>query len=167
MFDNVNKLDMSFCENEITVMKYIGDFEDIDLDSAIGLAEQGIDVFNTQDSFFNDRCSKFKSDKDIILNDRRSDIFQNVSFCGDECLYDGMDYTLMVAKCSCNPSNIQDRNSNLEDEEEFKKGITLNDLANSFTSEIFAVNFDVIKLQWNVNFYLMMMGKKCTMMMEK
>ena len=140
-----NILDMSFCQNEITVMKYIGDFEDIDLDSAIGLAEQGIDVFNTQDSFFNDRCSKFKSDKDIILNDRRSDIFQNVSFCGDECLYNGMDYTLMVAKCSCNPSNIQDSNSNLEDEEEFKKGITLNDLANSFTSEIFAVNFDVIK----------------------
>ena len=143
---NGNILDMSFCENEITVMKYIGDVDDIDINTAKNLAEQGIDVFNTQDAFFNDRCSKFKSDKDIILNDRRSDLFQNVTFCGDDCLYNGMDYSLMIAKCSCNPAFIQDYDyDNLEIIDELKKGITLNDLANSFKSEIFSVNFDVIK----------------------
>ena len=143
---NGNILDMSFCQNEITVMKYIGDVDDIDINTAMDFAEQGIDVFNTQDAFFNDRCSKFKSDKDIILDDRRTDLFQNVSFCGDECLYDGMDYSLMIAKCSCNPAMIQENyDSNLEIIDEVKKGITLNDLANSFKSEIFSVNFDVIK----------------------
>ena len=145
---NGNVLDLSFCNNDITVMKYIGDVDDIDINNAMEYAGQGIDVFNTHDAFFNERCSKVNSDKDIVLGDRRTDIFQNVSFCGDECVYGGMDFTLMIAKCSCDPSNIQEE----EDDEEIddlennnKKGITLNDLANSFTSEIFAFNFDVIK----------------------
>ena len=143
-----NILDMSFCSNDITVMKYIGDVDDIDINTAMEYADQGIDVFNTQDAFFNERCSKVNSDKDIVLGDRRTDIFQNVSFCGDECAYNGMDFNLMIAKCSCDPSNIQEEEDDydLDDSEENnKKGITLNDLANSFTSEIFSFNFDVIK----------------------
>ena len=146
IFDQAgNILDMSYCANDITVMKYIGDAEDIDINTAMEYAEQGIDVFNTQDKFFNDRCSKYDSDQDVVLNDRRTDLFQNVSFCGDECSYIGMDYTLMVAKCSCNPGNIQDDYVTEETQDEIKKGITLNDLANSFTSEIFSFNFDVVK----------------------
>jgi hypothetical protein len=108
-------------------------------------ADQGIDVFNTQDAFFNERCSKVNSDKDIVLGDRRTDIFQNVSFCGDECVYGGMDFTLMIAKCSCSGADLQNRDEDIIDDEKEKKGITLNDLANSFTSEIFTFNFDVIK----------------------
>ena len=140
-----NILDMSFCNNDITVMKYVGDVDEIDINTAMEYADQGIDVFNTRDSFFNERCSKINSDKDIVLKDRRTDIFQNVSFCGDDCIYNGMDYTLMIAKCSCDPSNIQEKVDDEEIENEDKKGITLNDLANSFTSEIFSFNFDVIK----------------------
>ena len=142
-----NILDMSFCDNDITVMKYVGDVDDIDINTAMEYADQGIDVFNTQDAYFNERCTKVKGDKDIILGDRRTDVFQNVSFCGDDCVYNGMDYTLMIAKCSCDPSNLQDEDyyEDVESENNEKKGITLNDLANSFTSEIFSFNFDVIK----------------------
>ena len=61
-----NILDMSFCNNDITVMKYIGDVDDIDINTAMEYADQGIDVFNTQDAFFNERCSKVNSDKDIV-----------------------------------------------------------------------------------------------------
>jgi len=58
-----------------------------------------------------------------------------------------MDYNLMIAKCSCSPGNLQEGEDDLviDDNNEDKKGITLNDLANSFTSEIFSFNFDVIK----------------------
>ena len=140
-----NLLDMSLCDNEITVMKYIGDVEDIDINMAMDFADQGIDIFNTKDAFFNDRCSKYNSDKDIILGDRRTDLYQNVSFCGDDCLYSGMDYNLMIAKCSCSGADLQNRDEDIIDDEKEKKGITLNDLANSFTSEIFTFNFDVIK----------------------
>ena len=53
IFDQAgNILDMSLSANDITVMKYVGDVEDIDINTAMEYAEQGIDVFNTQDSFF-------------------------------------------------------------------------------------------------------------------
>lgn len=139
------KLDMSLCNQEIIVMKGISDLEDIDLGEAMKLAEQGIDVFNAQDNFFNDICNPFQSDQDLVLGDRREDLFQNVSFCGDNCVYNGMDYELMIAKCSCDPSSIQSNDGGSEVDGNNKKGITLNDLANSFTSELFTFNFVVIK----------------------
>ena len=139
------KLDMSYCNEEITVMKYIGDLEGVDLDSAMKYAEQGIDVFSAKDSFFNDICHPFNSDTDIVIGDRREDLFQNVSFCGDNCVYNGMDFELMIANCGCDPSSIQmsDEDSDISGEDNNK--ITLNDLANSFTSELLDFNFIVVK----------------------
>ena len=142
---NGNILDLSFCKSPITIIKYVGDKEDIDVNTAKEFAMQGIDVFNAQHDFFNDKCYNFKNDKDIILKDRRNDMFQNVTFCGDDCVYNGMDYSLMIAKCSCIPENIQETSENIETEHKDKKGITLNDLTNSFKSEIYSINFDVIK----------------------
>ena len=166
-----NMLNLGFCEEEITIIKYIGDLEDVDISSAKDLAEQGIDIFNAQDPFFNDICHPFKNEdnSDITLKDRRSDIFQNVSFCGDECAYDGIDYELMAANCICIAERIQIKN-----EEEIsesivindKKGITLNDLATSFTGSLFEFNFIVIKcynlvfdkaiLRINIGFFLLL-----------
>ena len=37
-------------------MKYIGSAEKLDIQSAKSLADQGIDVFNAKDKFFNDLC---------------------------------------------------------------------------------------------------------------
>ena len=139
------KLDMSVCNQDIIVMKGISDIEDIDLGTAMKLADQGIDVFNAKDSFFNDICHPFQNDKDLVLGDRREDLFQNVSFCGDKCLYNGMDYQLMIAKCSCDPSTIQSSDGSSGVDENNKKGVNLNDLANSFTSELFTFNFVIIK----------------------
>jgi hypothetical protein len=51
----------------------------------------------------------------------------------------------MVAKCSCDPSIIQSKDGNSGVDRNNKKGITLNDLANSFTSELFTFNFVIIK----------------------
>ena len=64
-------------------MQYISDIKEIDLEAALGLASKGIDVFNASDEFFNNICHKFDNPdgKDIIIDDRRSDIYQNVSFC--------------------------------------------------------------------------------------
>ena len=159
------KLDMSYCEQEITVMKLIDDLEDLDLSTAMEYAELGIDVFNARDGFFNDICHPFNSDKDIILGDRREDLYQNATFCGDDCVYKGMNYELMIANCGCGPSNIQ-MGDDTSKEGENKKGVTLNDLANSFTSELFKFNFVVIKcynlvfdieiIKKNIGFFLLL-----------
>ena len=82
-------------------MKYIGDVKELDIDSAKGLSELGIDAFNAADEFFNDICHQYenKDGKDIILTDRRNDIYQNATFCQDGCTYNGINYDLMAANC--------------------------------------------------------------------
>ena len=69
-----NKLNLSICKEDIKIMKYIGDVEELNIESAKDLSEQGIDVFNASDKFFNDLCHYYdnKDGKDIILNDRRT-----------------------------------------------------------------------------------------------
>ena len=37
--------------------------------------------------------------KDIIINDRKTDIYKNISFCEQGCTYKGMDYDLMIDNC--------------------------------------------------------------------
>ena len=146
IFDKTGRqLDMSYCSEDITVMKFVGDLEEVDFDFASEYADQGIDVFNAQDSFFNDICHPFQSDKDIVLGDRREDLYKNVSFCGDNCIYNGINYDLMIANCACDAGHLQTDTPDDEDDEEIRKGVTLNDLANSFTSELLSFNFIVIK----------------------
>ena len=69
------ELDLSVCKEDIKVMKYIKDVEELDIKSAMNLAEKGIDVFNASDEFFNNICYNFNNNgTDIIIKDRRSDI---------------------------------------------------------------------------------------------
>ena len=56
-------------------MKYIGDAEELNIESAVSFSEQGIDIFNANDDFFNDICHDISNTngKDIVINDRRND----------------------------------------------------------------------------------------------
>ena len=140
------KLDISYCNGDIKIMKYIADLEGVDFDEAKKYAGEGIDVFNGKDSFFNDICHPFTSEKgDVILSDRREDLFQNVSFCGEGCEYNGIDFELMIAKCDCDPANIQSGEGDNLEIDQNRKGVTMNDIINSFTDELFSFNFIVVK----------------------
>ena len=92
-----NILNMSYCNNEMKVMKYTGDSEEIKIDTAMDYAEKGIDVFNPKDDFFNDKCQSYDQDVDIILKERRDDFYENVSFYEDNCIFNDMNYTLVTA----------------------------------------------------------------------
>ena len=144
VYDNSGqKLDLTICKTEIKIMKYIGDEEGIDIPTAMEFAEQGIDVFNAKDNFFNDICHPFnsKDGTDIVLSDRRKDIYQNVSFCQDGCSYNGMNYDLMTANCICDATILQGISS--EDNENNEK-LSLSNIANSFTQSLLDFNFNVI-----------------------
>ena len=90
------KLDLSICKNEIKIMKYRGNIEKLDLETAQIFSNNGIDVFNVADDFFNDICHPFDNpyNKDITINDRRNDIYQNLTFCQVGCKYNGVNYSL-------------------------------------------------------------------------
>ena len=158
---NGNILNTSVCDNDINVLKYIGDTEEINMNTAEEFSEKGIDVFNATDDFFNDKCKYYDNDVDIIIKDRRDDIFQNVSFCGENCIYNGINYSLTTAVCTCNIISLEE-NNNAHPKDKNEK-LNMNNLVNSFTEEIFSFNYDVIKcanlvinpkiLKRNVGFY--------------
>ena len=126
IFDNSGKrLNLSVCNNTIKVMKYIGDIDkgQLDIDSAIYLANKGIDVFNPRDDFFNNICKQNAdiNNKDMILIDRRTDIFQNATFCQNGCSYKGMNYDLMAANCLCDSYSLEfEENKNNENNNKIK-----------------------------------------------
>ena len=163
------KLNLSICNEDIKIMKYIGDVEELNIQSAMNLADQGIDVFNASDKFFNDICHYYdnKDGKDIILDDRRTDIYQNVTFCQDGCEYTGMDYELMTANCTCDSKILQnDISSNIpEAEKENSNKLNFETLKKSLISNLFDFNYQVLFcynlsiklniLKKNIGFYCM------------
>ena len=97
------RLDASICNNEIiTVYHKINKNSDFDLDKGKKFEEMGIDILDTQDSFFNDICYPYsESGNDLILVDRRSDIYQNFSLCDEGCTYNSIDYENLLIACDC------------------------------------------------------------------
>ena len=163
-----NKLDLNVCKEDIKVLMNIKDVQEIDIQSSMDYSEQGIDVFNASDDFFNDLCHKYdiKDEIDIIINDRRSDIYQNVTFCQIGCKYNGINYDLMAANCLCNSTFLQqDRIIDNKKEEEIEN-INFKTLSKSFISNLLNFNieviycynlvFDSIILIKNIGFYCML-----------
>ena len=142
------KLDLSVCKEDIKVMKYIGDVEELNIQSAKDLANNGVDAFNARDDFFNDICHPFDdpNGKDIILNDRRADLYQNATFCQDGCSYNGVNYDLMAAHCICDSSYLQseEKNETIKEESIENEVVNFKTITKSFISNLLDFNFDVI-----------------------
>ena len=129
-------------------MKYIGDARELNIQSAISLSEQGIDIFNAGDAFFNDICHPYDEPdgRDITLNNRRTDIYQNATFCQYGCSYMGINYNLMVVNCKCNSRLIQGKEKNVTEKDESKsQSNSLKEFEKSFISNSIDFNFEILK----------------------
>ena len=64
---------------------------------------QGINVFNLSDNFYNDICFHFESPnrRDIPLKDRISIFYPNITLCDKGCENKGVDLETLKAKCVC------------------------------------------------------------------
>ena len=84
--------------------------------------------------------------KDIIIDDRRKDIYQNVSFCQMGCSYQGIDFDYELANCFCEPNLIQDVLLNTTNNGKIKQNELINfkTLSRIFKSNLFVSNFGVI-----------------------
>ena len=100
---NKKVLDLSLCNDvDIQVFYAIKNSSLVDLNSAMKFKEKGVDIFNLNDSFFNDICEPYsESGNDLILEDRIKDIYQNYSVCEDGCQYDEIDLENMTISCEC------------------------------------------------------------------
>ena len=102
--ENMTELNLSYCKHvEIKVTYEIKDETLFNKTLISYYSNLGIDIFNSNDSFFNDLCYPFSiSDSDIILKDRVSELYQNYSLCDNGCEYDEIDIANMSVTCSCN-----------------------------------------------------------------
>ena len=162
---SVRKLNLSFCKEDIKIMRYIGDIQgQLDMNSAESLSNQSIDVFNGNDEFFNDICHQYDSSdgKDIILIDRRNELYQDATFCQDGCTYNGINYNLKAVNCICDSSKLQEEDS-IANTEKKSKDNKFQSLTKSFISNLIDFNFDVLRcynltlntkiLTHNIGFY--------------
>lgn len=96
-------LNLSLCNNtNIKVYYSIKDNSFIDFSSVASFQDSGIDVFNINDSFFNDICHPYSNgEDDLILKDRIKDIYLNYSLCEQGCTYNEVDLDYMTISCDC------------------------------------------------------------------
>ena len=109
--DKNEKLDMSLCKDtSITVYYKIKNNTSLDTSSLKTYSEKGIDILDTKDSFYNDICHPFSENgNDIIISDRRQDIYKNYSLCDKGCDYNNIDLDNLVIACDCKvKENISD-----------------------------------------------------------
>jgi hypothetical protein len=103
---NTTLLNLSICDDVNINMTYAiknSSYSLIDFESANNFKKLGIDIFNINDSFFNDICQPYsESDDDLILEDRIKEYYQNYSLCEQDCTYKGIDFEYMTITCECN-----------------------------------------------------------------
>ena len=105
MTKNGKKLDLSVCSGiNIEIDNSVNlNSEELNLDKALEAFSYGYDIYNANDIFYNDICTIFTNNdgSDVILENRKSDYYVNISFCEDNCEYIGFNLTTLRVKCSC------------------------------------------------------------------
>ena len=137
----------------------------IDLDTYIhvlhdSLAEYGYNLFDANDIFYNDICSTYKTKNgtDILLYDRRMDIYQltvNISLCQKGCEFESYNSETEKAKCNC-PVERNEINTNTS-LLKFNK----NEMKNEFYNILKNSNFRVLKcykLPFNIKIFVKNIG---------
>ena len=141
------ELDLSICKEDVIFIQSLANEKNLNLDKIKNFENQGIDVFNSSDKFFNDICHPYNSenDIDIIIKDRRNDIYKDVNFCRIGCNYGGINYTLKAVNCICNTTYIQDAEINITTNYDNQNKINFKNIKNSLLSSLFSFNIDVLK----------------------
>ena len=96
------------CADEVIIIKedikaIISQLDDQKEEYIIFLTNQGIDVFNLSEEFYNDMCFSYESPigKDIPMKDRIKSFYPNITLCREGCSNKGVDLQTMKVKCEC------------------------------------------------------------------
>ena len=123
---NTNKkIHLSLFYPNITVNLYIPHiFDEKTKDLYIGLNNSGYDLFNINNSFYQDICTPFKSENgtDVLLSDRIKDYYINKTSCQSNCKYSKYLLENNILKCEC---NIYTDIINVENSDKEKEKINL------------------------------------------
>ena len=157
---NNSKLNLDVCEG-LQIFIYSPVNLNINIQQLYeSLNESGYNLFNLNDSFYNDICSPYTTinGTDITLDDRRKDIYSqinNLSFCQTGCEFEYYDSSNKRVKCNCmtDIDNIKAMFKNFS----FAK----TEIIDNFYSTIKNSNFKILKcykLLYNTNNLLYNIG---------
>ena len=134
-------------------------YKSLNLKKLIETGEKGYDIFNPNDDFFNDICTKYtdENDADIPIKARRQDYYQECALCENNCKYGGFDIKTMQVNCECTYKSYNENSrtyTTIETESNYKN----NDISNS--------NFKVIECGGeifkntgkNASFWILLIG---------
>ena len=106
------KINMSICVNDSVAIESKIDEEDLTVsqEKIELLHKESIDVFNSNDSFFNDNCFEFsdtidETKRDITIVDRRKKYYQNITLKRENCEYSSTDINTMKITFKCTVIN--------------------------------------------------------------
>ena len=140
----LKKLKLDVCDNNQINIKVPVILED-NIESIINsLSNSGYNIFNENDSFYNDICSTFTSNNgtDILLSDRKKDFYdlgQNQSICQSGCEIESYNSTSKKASCNCSINTVGI--TKLEDDNIFDKKV----MQEKFYTTLKNSNFRVLK----------------------
>ena len=141
--ENGTELNLSEIKEDIYVDIYvpITDLDLINYNYSKHFAEQGYDIYDKNSDFYNDVCTPASIGKsDIVLKDRRKDIYpNNVTLCEEGCTYNGINIEEERIICSCNLNG--NKNNTDEAEDDFLK----EDDGNFLTYFLDNINYKIFK----------------------
>ena len=110
------------------------------------LDQEGYNLFDLNDSFYNDFCTPYTSinNTDIILKDRKNEIYNQygrVSLCQNNCNFKYYNKTKEKANCEC---NIQRNETNVDINIDYIK-FTKDEIINIFVDTLSNSNFKILK----------------------
>ena len=148
----LEQLDLNKC-NDVQISISVPVILDNNVESLVNsLSESGYNIFNENDSFYNDICATYtsKNRTDMLLLDRKKDIYtvsQNQSLCQSGCEIQSYNSTTKKAKCDCSISSENITGLNVDDL--FNK----KEIVQNFYDTLTNSNFHVLKCyQLIINF---------------
>ena len=136
----LKQLDLSICENTpinlyipLTLSEKTQNLYD-------DLQEYGYDLFNINDSFYQDICTPYtsKNKTDVLLSDRKNDFYDNETTCQANCKYSSYISESKYLKCEC---NIDSEDIDTNEPEKFN----IDFLMQNFYNVLKYSNFRVLK----------------------
>ena len=100
--DNKTLLNLSLCNETDIQLFFLLNNDTYQISSYNSFKDSGINIFNINDSFFNDICFPYSDSKnDIVLEDRIKDIYQNYSLCDEGCTFKNINLENRFITCDC------------------------------------------------------------------
>ena len=101
--ENERELDLSLCkDSNIQIIYEIKKNTSFDVNSWDKFNKMGVNILDPKDSFFNDICFPYsQSGDDLIIQDRRDDIYQNYSLCKNNCIFNVINVEEKTIICDC------------------------------------------------------------------